>query len=221
MEKSIVNRIKDILDERNWNYDYKEAVGCFLFGVRLSKFVPKPVRRLEYIISVEKECFTVIAGIPIEVDSNEEKQMGSMMNFLHKANYGMKKGCFEFDTDDGEIRFKVHVDCEDIVPSKAMIENAIDTPGEMISLYGEGIVGIIYGGYSVAKAFEKTEGKFDLERRRRMITEELEMDEEELRAEAKKAIEGDTTLKEGIDSVYKEFPEWDLYQEKHLGSTDM
>lgn len=223
MEKSIANRIREILDERDWNYDYKEEVDCFLFGVHLLKFVPKPVRRLDYIVSVEKEGFTVIAGIPIEVDSDEEKQMIAMMKFLHKANYGMKKGSFEFDTDDGEIRFKVHVDCKDIVPSKAMIENAIDTPGGMISLYGEGIVGIIYGGYSAAEAFEKTEGRFELERRRRMMAEELEIDEKELGeliAEAKKEIERVTSLKEGTDSVYKEFPEWDIYQESHFSSND-
>lgn len=67
----------------------------------------------------------------------------------------------------------------------------IDTPGGMISLYGEGIVGIIYGDYSAAEAFEKTEGRFELERRRRMMAEKLEMDEKELSeliAEEKKKL---------------------------------
>ena len=86
--------------------------------------------------------------------------------------------------------------------------------------YGEGIVGIIYVGYSATKAFEKTEGKFELERRRRMVTEELEIDEEELDeliAEAKKEMERIVSLKEDTDSVYKEFPEWDIYQESRGG----
>lgn len=225
MEKLIANRIREILDERNWNYDHKEEVGCFLFGVRFSKFVPKPVRRLEYIVFVEEDSFTVITGITIEVDCNEEKEMVAMTNFLHKANFGRKKGCFEFDTDDGDIRFKFHVDCEDIVePSKAMIENAIDIPAGMMSLYGKGIVGIIYAGYAAEEAIEKTEGKLSMEGRRRMLPEELEMSDkelDELTAKTKREIERVTSLQEAIDSVYKEFPEWDIYQESHFSSNDM
>ena len=155
MEKLIASKIKEVLDERNWNYEFDEELEYFEFGVR----VQNPIRRLSYIIAAEDDCFTVVAGIPVSVDIAEDEKMKTMMEFLHRVNFGMKKGCFEFDAEDGEIRFKVHVDCEDIVPSKAMIENSIAISERMVFLYGEGIVGIIYGGYSAEEAIRKTEDK--------------------------------------------------------------
>ena len=193
---SIFNVIKEVLEERNWKY---HAIGNEIVMFDLN--IVKPIRTLKYVLILEEDCYTVLAGIPVDVDIEDKEQKFSMMEFLNRASYGMKKGNFEFDTQDGEVRFKIHVDCSEIEPSKKMVVNSIDVPAKMLSLYGKGIIGIILGGFSAEEAFEQTEGKLEIERQR-MMEEKTEENE---------------VLSESLDSIYEEFPEWDAYRETHVG----
>ena len=211
MLKTIEDKIRENLDARGWKYSFNEELGYFAFGVR----IPKPVKRLDYIVAIEGDSFTVMARLPIDADCSDELQMEKMKEFLHKANWGMKMGCFEFDTSDGEIRFKVHVDCVDLVPSKAMIDNAIDSPAKTVAFYGEGIIGIIYKGFSSEDAIEHTEGETGIIRRCSIfqadVAKELGMEPEEVVELMKmhKEIAGCV----GTRDVYTEFPEWDDFME--------
>lgn len=104
------------------------------------------------------------------------EMMNSMSEFINRANYGLKLGNFELDFGDGEIRFKVHVMCKDIVPSKSIVKRSIYCPATMFDRYGEGIVGIIFGVMSSKEAIEKCEG--DREDQIRRLVTDL-MDEED------------------------------------------
>lgn len=173
----IKEKIKEVLDDRDWNYEYIEELNCFHFGVRIDGVI----RRLDYVIAIQDDFFIVTAGLSIGVDKTEKELMQAMMEFLHRANYGMKRGNFEFDTTTGDIRFKTYVDCEDIVPSSAMLENNIDIPAETMEFYGEGIIGIIFGRYSAMEAFDITEGEIGRKRREKKLAEEMEKVKKELK----------------------------------------
>lgn len=94
---------------------------------------------------------------PLGADEDDSKMMASMAEFVCHANYGLKNGNFELDMRDGEIRFKSFVDCEGITPTLDMVRNSIHCPAAMFERYGDGIVGIIFGGMSAKEAVDRCE----------------------------------------------------------------
>lgn len=152
MEKNysmeIVNAIKDFLDDGGIKYDFFEEHGVYKFG----SSVKSKIKRLDLLISVNDDEYFCFAISPFNADAD---CMAEMSRFLHKANYGLKRGNFEFDDSDGEIRFKYYVDCEDCMPpSFSAVAKSILLPTRMIERYGDGIVGIIFGGMTAEEAIK-------------------------------------------------------------------
>lgn len=77
--------------------------------------------------------------------------MAEMAEFITRVNYGMKNGNFEMDYRDGEIRYKVYVDCEESLPDDVVIKNGIFVISSVFRRYANGITGIIFGGMSGKK----------------------------------------------------------------------
>lgn len=97
--------------------------------------------------------------------------MSKMAEFVCRANYGLKNGCFELDMRDGEIRYKTFVPCNNITPSSEIIRRSIYCPASMFEQYSEGIISIIFGDTTAEEAIDKCEGNSS--RRIRSILSEL------------------------------------------------
>ena len=103
--------------------------------------------------------------------------MAQMAEFICRANYGLKNGCFELDFRDGEIRFRSFIDCEDLMPSTKVIKNSIHCTAAMFKRYATGIVDIIFSGCTAKKAIAKCE-KSPEDELRSMISEAVGEDME-------------------------------------------
>ena len=70
-----------------------------------------------------------------------KEQFNSISEYLHLANYGLIYGNFEIDFNDGEIRYKLVTDCQDVanIPNK-YIDRSVLLPCQMIEKYGKGII---------------------------------------------------------------------------------
>ena len=84
--------------------------------------------------------------------------MGQMAEFLHKANYGIQDGNFEFDYRDGEINFKCYRNCCGIIPTNEMIHDSIYMPANVFQIYLDGMLQVIFNDLPASEAIALCEG---------------------------------------------------------------
>lgn len=149
----IVNVVKKFLAEDDWHYSFNEDTGIFRFGLRIGS----KIQNISYVIDVYDDEFVVYGMCPIGADRKDPEMMAQMAEFICRANFGMKNGCFELDRD-GEIRFRSFVDCEDLLPSTSVVKNSVYCTAAMFKRYAAGIVDIIFGGAKAKDAITKCEG---------------------------------------------------------------
>lgn len=65
----------------------------FRFGLSLKS----RIKNVSYIIDVKNDEYIVYALSPLDADGDDEKMMAAMVDFLCRANYGIKNGNFELD----------------------------------------------------------------------------------------------------------------------------
>lgn len=157
MEKysvEIVNAIKSFLEDDDWHFSFDEEEGVFKFALSIKS----RIKKLHYLIRIHDEDYTVYAFSPIGADEDDHEMMMKMAEFICRANYGLRNGNFELDVRDGEIRYKIYVDCEDgAIPTEAIIRQSIYCPAAMFDRYGSGITEIIFGNATAREAITKCE----------------------------------------------------------------
>ena len=154
-------------------FSFDEDTGIFDFGLR----VKSKIQKINYIVDVHEDEIVVYGMCPIGVDHTDADFMAQMAEFLCRANYGLKNGCFELDFRDGEIRYKSFIDCEETMPSVKVIKNSIHCIAAMYKRYAPGIVDIIFSGCTAKEAIAKCE-KFPEDELRSMLTEAVGEDME-------------------------------------------
>ena len=171
--KDLVNIVKKFLVDDNWHFSFDENTGIFDF-VR----VKSKIQKINYIVDVHEDEMIIYGMCPIGADHTNANMMVQMAEFLCRANYGLKNGCFELDFRDGEIRFKSFIDCEDLMPSIEVIKNSIHCTAAMFKRYAPGIVDIIFSGRTAKEAIAKCE-KSTEDELRSMISEAVGEDMED------------------------------------------
>ena len=68
-----------------------------------------------------------------------------LLRLLNYINFTSKFGNFEMDEYDGEVRYRMSVDCEGQLPSSDMVKKSIFIPLKMIQDYGEKLIDIMMG----------------------------------------------------------------------------
>lgn len=157
----LVNIVKQFLVDDDWHFSFDESTGAFDFGLR----VKSKIQKINYIVDVHEDELIVYGMCPIGADHTDANMMAQMAEFLCRANYGLKNGCFELDFRDGEIRFRSFIDCEDLMPSTEVIKNSIHCTAAMFKRYAPGIVDIIFSSCTAKEAIAKCEKSSDDELR--------------------------------------------------------
>lgn len=83
--------------------------------------------------------------VPLKAGEDERANVGE---FLHRANYGLKVGNFDFDFNDGEVSYRVAIYCgsdEFEPPRHEQIDAALTIGLMMIDKYGDGLVKVMFG----------------------------------------------------------------------------
>lgn len=100
---------------------------------------------VEVLFYVYKDTLILHSIIPLKAGEEERQKVGE---FLLRANYGLKIGCFDFDFDDGEIAYRVAIYCgvdEFAPPTHEQIDAALSIGLMMIEKYGDAIVKVMFG----------------------------------------------------------------------------
>ena len=169
----LVNLVKKYLVDDDWHFSFDENTGMFDFGLR----VKSKIQKINYIVDVHEDEIVVYGMCPIGADHTDCNMMAQMAEFLCRANYGLKNGCFELDFRDGEVRYRSFIDCEDVMPSTEVIKNSIHCTAAMFKRYAPGIVDIIFSGCTAKEAITKCE-KSPEDELRSMIAEAVGEDME-------------------------------------------
>ena len=154
--QSIVDIIGSFLEEDNWKSTFDEQKGIFLFSLNLNG----KIKRIQYQLEVTENDYLVYVFSPIGADTEDEKMKEVLAEFICRANYGLKNGNFEIDMNDSEIRFKIFVSCDGILPSREVVRRSIYTPALIFNRYSEGITDIIFKNASAKEAIAKCEESF-------------------------------------------------------------
>lgn len=151
--QEIVDCIRYFLVDDDWNFDFDDEKGIFRFGVNLDS----KLKNVRYFVPVRADGYTVYAISPINADNEDKDVMREMNEFINRANYGLRNGNFELDVRDGEIRYKIYVDCDNQLPSKEIIRSSIVIPSVMFERYSPGILDVMFRGSSAEEAIAKCE----------------------------------------------------------------
>lgn len=151
---AIANAINSYLVNDDWNFSFDEEKGLFKFSLSING----KLSHASYTIRVREKYFVIYAKYSgIDANIKDAKIMREMGSFLHKANYGLVLGNFEFDDRDGEICFKFPYYCSNKAPSDDIIELSIIFTASTLERYSAGIAGILFSDMTAEEAIKKCE----------------------------------------------------------------
>lgn len=147
----IFNLVTEYLDSQELKYnimgdnhfiEYHLSMKCKLSSCRM------------VIVPGEKEI-QAYAFAPIKTAAGS---FGDVVEYITRANYGLKVGKFEFDYRDGEVRFQTCLPCREALPNLKDIELIADLPMLMLQRYGDGLVKNMMGFGSPEADINEVEG---------------------------------------------------------------
>ena len=150
----IVDAYRNYLEGEKWHYTFEERTGYLRFGMNLRG----KLKTIQYAVCVKDDECTVYAVSPVSADANDPEQMRQMEEFVCRANYGLRDGNFEIDVNDGELRYKSYVNCEEDMPSEERIKWSIYCPAAMFERFGNGILQIVVNNLPARDAIKLSEG---------------------------------------------------------------
>ena len=157
--REIAQAIVAILDEKDFRYSFDQEKGIIQYILHIKS----KIRYVNYTIRVRDDAFTVYAYSPINADNEDTDQITRVAEFICRANYGLVNGNFELDFNDGEIRYKCHVDCEgdndDIAYTSEIMKTAMQLPANMFKTYGDGLLDVIFSGEKAKEAVDRCENR--------------------------------------------------------------
>ena len=147
-KKELMAAVKAYYESQGWHFKVDEEKDRIEMAMGLRSFSCRVLTR------VYDNRFTTYCFFPVRVPEKQRAQAGE---YLHRANYGLNIGNFEFDYNDGEVRYKAHMRCGDQVPDQKVIERLVDVGMDMTIRYGDGLMKVIYGGVEPKKAIHDIE----------------------------------------------------------------
>ena len=145
--KEICQAITDFLDSDGWHYELDEERELIHFGVDIKG----KLRSTKVYVDLRKDKYLVFSTVSLKADEDCRAELRDLIN---RINYGMIFGNFEMDDRDGEVRFRMAVDCKNCIPNRNVIENSIVIPVLMVQRYGDALLAVMMGFASGADAYK-------------------------------------------------------------------
>lgn len=143
---NIAHQIENCLKELEIRYKQDGRFCVF------EKSVSSPIREILFMVTHRSNVVAVYGNCPISANSDDSEAMLRMAEFFSRVNYNRHKGSFELDMRDGEINFKVFIDCEGIDLHPAALEKAIESVEAAYEMWGRSILEMIYTDISAKEA---------------------------------------------------------------------
>lgn len=162
----IADAIQEFLHDDDWHYTFREEKGTFHFSLSTHS----RLNTVDYFIAVREDHYRVLCVSPLSVNTDDAQELARMAEFITRANYGMTRGCFEMDYRDGEIRFRMTVDCDgDAVPTQEIVKNSVYVPASMFNRYGSGMVHTMFSDLNPAAIVRACEAEDSVEALRSLL----------------------------------------------------
>jgi len=130
---------KNYLDENKLFYTPDEKN----HEIRFSKRLDGELGMTDMLIVCRDYSASIYAYIVIKP---YRKDRARIMEFLTRVNYRLIDGSFDMDPDDGEIRYKLTLNCIDRTSlSEGLIALTINTAHVMFKYYGDGLYAVMEG----------------------------------------------------------------------------
>lgn len=162
----IADAIQEFLHDDDWHYTFREEKGTFHFSLSTHS----RLNTVDYFIAVREDHYRVLCVSPLSVNTDDAQELARMAEFITRANYGMTRGCFEMDYRDGEIRFRMTVDCDgDAVPTQEIVKNSVYVPASMFNRYGSGMAHTMFSDLNPAAIVRACEAEDSVEALRSLL----------------------------------------------------
>ena len=151
-QEQIVDALRDWLDSDDWHYEYDAERHLIKAGINLdcklrSARIFIPIREDgSYIVNI----YSPVNGDPANIDE--------LVKYVAMANYGLANGNFDIDVSDGEVRYKIYVNCKDLekLPEQ-IIKDSIYAGWCMMDRYGNGLAALAMGFSDAETEIKKAE----------------------------------------------------------------
>ena len=151
--KPIADAIEAYLKSRDWSFKPADENGAIITGVQLRN----KLKSVRILFRAHRDSFTVRILIPIG-SGTEPQDLANAAEFITRANYGMRRGCFEMDFDDGEIGFRAGQFCENgDAPTHGTVEDLMFVSVAMVERYGDALLKVIHGFSTPQEAIREVE----------------------------------------------------------------
>lgn len=147
-KESVLSIVRDFLDRMDIRY--KTTDYTCKFGMNLNSRLSS--------VDVEIRCydglFIVYATAPLHASPDKRDDV---MSFITFANYGLQRGNFEMDQNDGEIRYKDFLSFGEVFPSDHEVSSTISIPMLMMNRYGDGLINVMFNNADPEEACKACE----------------------------------------------------------------
>jgi hypothetical protein len=151
--KAVLQNVKKVLEAADLMPDPLEDEPGYL--VVFGEDDPAPSGVAHVIAEDARFAFILEFGRKAPAD-----RRGAVAEFVCRANWGMAVGNFEFDFDDGEVRFRVGIEYGTEELSPQMISNAVLCAMDAVEHYAPALLAVMDGkGPSEAIAEVESEGE--------------------------------------------------------------
>lgn len=142
--------VKSFLDSEAWRYEAvakSDAVRMRYRGQTETWVVLVQARE-------DLRQLSFYSMVPVEIPADRIDVVGE---YLHRANYGLAIGCFEFDYDARQVRFRTAIDVEESELSSAQMRNYLYMNVLTCERYLSGLQEVIAGEASPPAAVAAVE----------------------------------------------------------------
>ena len=153
--EQMVDAVRDWLDGDDWHYEYMAEKQLIKMGISLKS----KIKSGTIFIDFKEDCYLVYLYAPI---SGDKDNLDELTKYLTMVNYGLFNGNFELDVNDGEIRYKTYVNCDELetLPDQ-IIKDSIYVGCVMMDRYGDGIAALALGFSDAETEINKAEHRDD------------------------------------------------------------
>ena len=151
-QEQIVEALRDWLDGDDWHYEYDAENHVIRAGINLDC----KLRNARLFIPVREDGSYIVNIVsPI---SGDPKNMNELVKYVAMANFGLANGNFDIDVSDGEVRYKIYVNCKGLETLPAqIIKDSIYAGWCMMERYGSGLAALAMGFSDAETEIKKAE----------------------------------------------------------------
>jgi hypothetical protein len=146
----LLDAVVEYLDEEEFDYDVEGDE-----RVDLSFTSSNGVLVTWFSIDEEDQVVLFVSRCPVFVPQERRE---AAMEFLTRANFGLRLGHFEFDLDDGEVRYKTSIDVEGDRLTPVLVKRLVRPNLVTMDRYLPGLLRVVFGATTAAQEIAAIEG---------------------------------------------------------------